>query len=250
MNNHLKKSILIGSAALAVTSFAGLLISGRKNGVGPFAHLHDYDEETDQIVKLYDPETRKREIIFYGASNFRLWKQLETDLREYKVQNHGFGGSTDKLLLKYADKLLYQYEPAIVVFQTGSNDYVGMKGEDEDIANKVIAIKKEMFKEIHENLPEAKFIVLSDIMMPGRDEFSPIVRMVNDFLKEYANEVDYLYYVDSEEMTCKEGEYKFDLFVPDGIHLTHEARLLWKDQYIGPMLEKVIEENGLDEVRR
>ena len=117
MNNHLKKSILIGSAALAVTSFAGLLISGRKNGVGPFAHLHDYDEETDQIVKLYDPETRKREIIFYGASNFRLWKQLETDLREYKVQNHSFGGSTDKLLLKYADKLLYQYEPAIVVLQ-------------------------------------------------------------------------------------------------------------------------------------
>ena len=38
------------------------------------------------------------------------------------------GGSTDKLLVKYADKLLYPYNPKIVFFQTGSNDYVSLSG--------------------------------------------------------------------------------------------------------------------------
>ena len=45
---------------------------------------------------------------------------MENELKGYKVQNHGFGESTDRLLVQYADRLLYPYGPKIVFFQTGS----------------------------------------------------------------------------------------------------------------------------------
>ena len=249
MNKTLKKAILITSA-LAATSVAGLVVTGRKTGWGPFRNLYDWDEETDKVRKKYDPEANKGGIIFYGASNFRLWKEMEEDLKEYRVQNHGFGGSTDKLLIRYADKLLYPYNPVIVVFQTGSNDYVYMEGSDMEIAEECVEKKKAMFELFHQKLPEAKFIVMSGILMPGRDEYTPIVRLVNETLKEYCESVDWLYYVDSEDMTFSDGEYKEEYFIKDGIHLTHEARLKWRDLYIRPMLEKVIEENSLESVRK
>ncbi|GAB2843975.1 hypothetical protein GCM10022221_49100 [Actinocorallia aurea] len=50
------------------------------------------------------------------------------------VQNHGFGGSTDRDLVQYADRLLHPFAPAIAAFQTGSNDYVGLTGTDEEMA--------------------------------------------------------------------------------------------------------------------
>ena len=66
-------------------------------------------------------------------------------MADYRVQNHAFGGSKDTDLVKFADQILYPYDPAVVFFQTGSNDYVMMKGTDEEKAAKCMAYKKQMF---------------------------------------------------------------------------------------------------------
>lgn len=237
---------IISSFILA--SLVGLVVTGKKIGWGPFSYLYDWDEEVDKIVKKYDCNTRKKEIIFYGASNFRLWEELENDFKEYKVQNHGFGGSTDSLLIKYADKLLYPYEPSIIVFQTGSNDYVHIKGSEEEIFNECIEIKKRMFKEIHEKLPNTKLIVLSGILMPGRDKYTNLVKRVNQFLASYCDQFDYLFYVNSEELTYQNNDFIKEYFIKDGIHLTHEARLLWKGRYIEPILKIIIKNFNLQEI--
>ena len=94
-----------------------------------FLHLvKGFEGDVRAIEQRYDPESRRGEIVFYGASNFRLWKEMDEDLSAYKVQNHGFGGSTDRMLMQYADRILYPYEPKIVVFQTGSNDLANLPG--------------------------------------------------------------------------------------------------------------------------
>ena len=74
--------------------------------------------------------------------------------------------------------------------------------------------------------------------------------MVNDELEEYCNSKDYMYFVDSEDMTYQNGEYRDDLFIKDGIHLNHTGQLLWRDEYIKPALDKVIKENNLSNVMR
>lgn len=118
----MKKSLKIALgavAALAVVSLAGLAITGLKIGWGPFSFLHTWDADVEEIQQTYPSEGNQNSIIFYGASNFRTWTEMENDLSDYRVQNHGFGGCTDQDLVHYADKLLYPYHPDIVFFQTG-----------------------------------------------------------------------------------------------------------------------------------
>ena len=249
----MKKSVKIAGisiASLALACLLGLIITGAQIGWGPFAYLYSWDKEVNPIAEKYDASERQGEIIFYGASNFRLWTDMEDDLSEYKVQNHAFGGSTDKLLVEYADKLLYPYNPSIVFFQTGSNDYVSLSGTDEEKVKACMEYKKQMFDTFHEKCPNAKFVVMSGLLLPGRSEYRGLTQMVNDELEKYCNSKEYMYFVDSEDMTYQNGEYREDLFIKDGIHLNHTGQLLWRDEYIKPALDRVIKENNLSNVMR
>lgn len=94
-----------------------------------------------------------------------MWTEMENDLFNYRVHNHGFGGCTDHDLVQYADKLFYPYDPEIIFFQTGSNDYVSLKGTDEEKVKVCMDYKKKMFNEIHEKLPNAKLVVMSGLLV-------------------------------------------------------------------------------------
>lgn len=199
------------------------------------------------IAKKYNPNTRKHEIVFYGASNFAYWETMEEDLSPYVVQNHAFGGSTDKDLLHWAEYMLYAYEPDIVVFQTGSNDYANSTAETaaEKLAE-AKAMKERLFAELHEQLPETRFVIMSGILLPGRAEYVDITLELNDWLREFCEDKEYMYYVDAEALTYIRGsgfvEDVDTLFIEDQIHLTPEARITWAQQWILPMLETLTTE--------
>lgn len=235
---------------LAATSLAGLIITGIKTGWGPFAFLHTWDKDVKKIEQAYPSEEHQNGIIFYGASNFRMWTEMEDDLADYRVQNHGFGGCTDKDLAYYADRLLYLYHPEIIFFQTGSNDYAFLQGSNEEKVAMCIAYKKEMFAEIHEHLPQAKIVVMSGLLLPGRSEYRKITEKINAELEELCAQTDYLWFVDAASMTWDGQNYKTELFVKDGIHLNHDGQLIWMQNYIRPMIEQLIEEYDLEEVRK
>lgn len=225
---------------LAVSVLIGLVLTGLYVGWGPFTYLA-FDSHEKNILKKYDANNRQNEIVFYGASNFRLWKEMDEDMLPYIVQNHGFGGSTDKDLMERADKLLYPYNPQIVVFQTGSNDYAKKSGTDEEKLASGLEDKKTMFETFHNQLPNAQFVVMAGILMPGRSQYDEIVKKINKGLKEYASTCEYVTFVDSESLTINEdGTHKVEYFIEDGIHLTHEARLIWSNNYIKPVLNEII----------
>ena len=229
--------VVLGLAILTVIvwMYVGLTIEW-----GPFKFLA-FDKREKEILTSYDAGSRQGEIVFYGASNFRLWKEMDEDMEPFTVQNHGFGGSTDQDLMDRAERLLYPYQPAVVVFQTGSNDCAQLKGTDDEIFNQVIERKLRMFETFHEKLPDASFVVISGILMPGRSQYDAIIRRVNQFLREYAEKTDYLYFVDAEEMTLDEsGNHIPEMFISDGIHLTHASRIRWANEYIKPVLEQVL----------
>ena len=217
-------NILAGGAAAAL---ACLALAGNDNE--PFA------EEVKEIGETYSGNPGGR-IVFYGASNFRLWPEMDKDLVPYPVENHGFGGSTDKLLVRYAERLLYPYRPKLVFFQTGSNDYVAETGSDEEKVRKCMAYKEEMFRLFHEKLPDATFVVMSGLLLPGRSEYLSLTKEVNRRLKALCSGRDYMVFCDSEAMTYEGGSFRTELFREDGIHLNREGQLLWAKEYILPAL--------------
>lgn len=142
--------------------------------------------------------------------------------------------------MKYADRLLYPYEPAVVVFQTGSNDYVNMTGSDDEKLERCMANKREMYQEFHEKLPNAKFVVMSGLLLPGRSEYTPLTQCVNEELAALcAEHADYMTFVDASELTFNGSSYRMDLFRDDKIHLNHTGELAWRDGYTLPALEQV-----------
>ena len=244
------KIVMIVAAALVVASLAGLAITGLKIGWGPFSFLHTWDADVEKIRQTYPAEENQNGIIFYGASNFRMWTEMENDLPEYRVQNHGFGGCTDQDLMHYADKLLYPYHPAIVFFQTGSNDYVSLKGTDAEKVAACMDDKKQMFAEIHDQLPDAKLVVMSGLLLPGRSEYRELTEEVNKALETLCEETDYLWFADASAMTWDGQRYADELFIKDGIHLNHKGQLLWMRDYIRPMIEALVSEYDLTQVQK
>lgn len=244
------KIVMIVAAALVVASLAGLMITGLKIGWGPFSFLHTWDADVEKIQQSYPAEENQNGIIFYGASNFRMWTEMENDLPEYRVQNHGFGGCTDQDLMHYADKLLYPYHPAIVFFQTGSNDYVSLKGTDAEKVAACMDDKKKMFAEIHDRLPDAKLVVMSGLLLPGRSEYRELTEEINKALAALCEETDYLWFVDASAMTWDGQRYADELFIKDGIHLNHEGQLLWMRDYIRPMIETLVSGFDLTQVQK
>ncbi|MBQ3931807.1 MAG: hypothetical protein II725_05985 [Firmicutes bacterium] len=234
---------LIGAAAAVCGCFAALLELGRRNEQGPFFYLN-FKQREKEIVKEYDARERKHEVIFYGASNFRRWEEMEQDMLPYRVQNHGFGGSTDAELIRSAGRLLYPYEPAIVVLQTASNDCARMIWPKRKLYEKVLDRKIRMLQTFRRKLPDTIFIVISGVLMPGRRQYDGIIKRINRSVEGFASQTDGIYYVDAEGMTVKEnGKHRKDLFIEDGVHLTHQARVMWAEEYIKPALDKVIKDH-------
>lgn len=234
---------LIGAGVAAAASFAALLELGRRYEWGPFFYLN-FKKREKEIVKKYDSRKRRGEILFYGASNFCRWEEMEEDMLPYTVQNHGFGGSTDAELIRSAGRLLYPYAPAVVVLQTGSNDCARLVGPKRTLYERVLNRKIRMLEEFHRELPDTIFIVISGVLMPGRRQYDGIIKRINRSVQGIASQTDYLYYVDAEDMTVnKLGKHRKDLFEDDGVHLTHEARIRWAEEYIKPALDKVISDH-------
>lgn len=74
------KYVLIITGIVAVLMLLILIRAGLMFA-GPFKGL-----AVNRLQRKY-PTSRKGEILFYGASNFALWADMEADLAPFAVQN-------------------------------------------------------------------------------------------------------------------------------------------------------------------
>ena len=237
-----KKAVLISSVSVAGVLFAcliGLLVTGLTIGWGPFQFMY-WPKEVERVKRDYPYENNQDGIVFYGASNFRLWKEMTNDLKEYKVSNNGFGGSTDELMMKYADELLFPYHPKVVFFQTASNDFANMSGSDEYKLEKALNNKKELIATVHQKLPDAKLVLMSGLLIPGRRQYTELTIKLNSEMDNYISTLDYMDFVNANDLTYDGVNYRNELFISDGIHFNHDAQLLWCNNYIRPEIESLI----------
>jgi lysophospholipase L1-like esterase len=172
------------------------------------------------------------EVVFYGASNFTLWKTMERDLAPFVLQNHGFGGSTDDLLRRCAPRLLFPYRPSVAVLQTGSNDLAFGRSLD-----RVLADKFSMLDGFRAALPATRFVIMSGLPLPGRAELWEATKSINAAISSYAADQDLVTFADATEVLLNDrGGFRPELFRQDGIHLIDTGRTEWS-KVIVPALE-------------
>lgn len=204
------------------------------------------DINVEYIRQKYE-QRLKGEIVFYGASNFRLWDKMEEDMKPYKVQNHGIGGSTDEELLRYADRLLYPFNPSIAFLQTGSNELMTDLTIEE-----VLKIKGEMYDTLTKNLPDTTFIVMMALPLPGRADAWEKSSILNEYIKDYCKTHPNFTYVDataelladsgSEDLKTFDGKYFIkELYREDGIHLSLKGHEIWTKYMLAKLSEMGIQ---------
>lgn len=183
-------------------------------------------------IRLKYRSRPKGEIVFYGASNFTFWGRMEEDMAPLAVQNHGFGGSADGDMIERANQLLFPYQPRTVVFQSGSNDFAkGLNAAD------ICANKDKMYSAFRRQLPNARFVVMSMLPLPGRGDIWPQSAQVNEYLKAYCQSHENMLYLDATELfrTAK-GAFRPELFRKDKIHLNRNGQKIW-----GALIKKALE---------
>ncbi|MBQ9825730.1 MAG: hypothetical protein IJM61_00940 [Firmicutes bacterium] len=215
--------------------YEGLDINSWKSGWEPGAPVFTgYENEVAAIESKYpvtasDPDGKAAPTVFYGASNFRMWKNLDKDMERFGAQNHGFGGATDVLLVHYADRLLFPYKPKVAVIQSGSNDYAGLKGKPARQAAASLELKKRMYGYFTEELPDTRFVLLSPVLMPGAPYFTDTALLVGEGMAELCSGLPKLSFLDISELTYDGTSYKTELFKSDGIHLNRDGQLALKE---------------------
>jgi lysophospholipase L1-like esterase len=162
--------------------------------------------------------------IFVGSSTWRLWgDQLEKDFAEFRAVNRGFGGSTVPEVLQVMHRIITLHKPARVVFFCGGNDIAGGASAEITFENfKTFLIR------LWDVTPNTEVFFVSVTGAPVRERFFDETRKYNMLVKDLAETMTRLHYVDTFAMLVGEdGKAQEKYFLQDRLHLNRDGQERW-----------------------
>ncbi|NLU22471.1 MAG: hypothetical protein GXW89_17475 [Phycisphaerae bacterium] len=172
-------------------------------------------------------------VLFIGSSTIRGWKTLQKDFPNHQVINRGFGGSWIMDATHFAERIIFPYEPRMIILRAGSNDiHAGRSPED------VFGDFKEFVAKVHARLPKTTIVYTSINSTPSRWASRDAVKAVNAMIEKYTRGRRYLKYVETYDMVLgPDGQPRAELFLPDRLHFNAEGYQLLAER-IRPVLEQ------------
>ena len=158
-------------------------------------------------------------LVFIGSSTIRGWKTLAQDFPDQKVINHGFGGSQIVDSTHFADRLIFPFEPKMVLLRAGGNDIHAGKS-----AERVFREYQDFVKTVHAKLPETDIVFISLSPAPARWTERDENKKLNAMIEAYSKTRPHLKYIDTYDMTLTpDGQAREELFVADKLHFNPEG---------------------------
>jgi len=169
-------------------------------------------------------------ILFLGSSSIRKWTNLPAAFPGKQVINRGFGGSQIADSVAFADRIVFPYEPRMIVFYAGDNDLAAGKSPDQ-----VAGDFKAFVAKVHAQLPKTRIAFISVKPCPLRWKLVDKVKAVNEQVKAIKDEE--LTFIDIYPlMLGADGLPRKELFEADGLHPNAKCYELWADK-IRPYLD-------------
>ncbi len=177
----------------------------------------------------------KDAIVFTGSSSFTRWSDIQDRFPEYTVINRGFGGSSLPDVIRYAEDVIFKYEPKQVVIYCGENDAAG----GSNITAETITDRfKTLFAMIRKRLPYTAIAFVSMKPSPSRVQFRDVVTGANEQIKTFIEGKDNAAYIDVYPlMLNSDGTPIGSLFVEDSLHMNEKGYDIWQTA-IKPYLKK------------
>jgi lysophospholipase L1-like esterase len=153
-------------------------------------------------------------IVFTGSSTIRRWTTLAADFPGVNVLNRGFGGCQIEDCTYFADRILFPYEPKMIVLRAGGNDIHAGKS-----AERVFEDWKAFVAKVRSKMPDVPIVFIGLAPAPSRWSERDANKALNDLVKAHASSEPNLKFVDGYDMTVTpDGQAREDLFVKDRLH--------------------------------
>ena len=161
-------------------------------------------------------------VLFVGSSSIRFW-DLPKYFPELDALNRGFGGSQIVDSIHFADRIILKYSPRATVFYAGDNDINAGKPPEQ-----VERDFRHLVELVHKQLPETTIAFIAIKPSISRWKLSGQMKEANDLIADICRNNDRLSFIDIwAPMLGDDGRPRRELFVKDGLHLSHAGYQLW-----------------------
>ncbi|MEK9613558.1 MAG: GDSL-type esterase/lipase family protein [Flavobacteriaceae bacterium] len=193
--------------------------------------------EIEAFEKLDTTEEYDKEaILFIGSSSIRLWKTLERDMAPYPVIQRGYGGAHFRDMIYFTDRILADHPLSMVVCFV-ANDISGSPKDGKP--KEVLRLFKYFVRQVRSKHPEIPILQIAITPTQSRWRKWEEIKKVNDLIKEYCNQTENLYYIDTvPTFLDEEGLTKTEWFIRDQLHLNETGYTVW-NQLIKSEIERV-----------
>ena len=196
-----------------------------------------WEKQISEFEKADSKKAPPRDaVLFVGSSSIRGWK-LDKYFPELKTINRGFGGSQMSDSLHFADRIVIPYQPRSIVVYAGDNDIAKDKS-----AETVTRDYQAFVKKVRAELPNVRVLFVSIKPSIKRWKLVDEMRKANKMIAELISEDPLQEFIDIDTpMIGADGKPRKELFVKDGLHLSHEGYLLWSKVTLAAISKKPIQ---------
>ncbi|MBI5857178.1 MAG: G-D-S-L family lipolytic protein [Sphingobacteriales bacterium] len=175
-------------------------------------------------------------ILFVGSSSFRMWKDVADYFPGYPIINCGFGGSTLPDVVRYANDIIFPYQPKQIVIYCGENDIA----TDSTVTDKTVFKRfKTLYHMIRKAFRVVPVVYISIKPSPSRWSMRSRMTEANRLIKNFLdNKKRHAQFVDVwSAMLGAESLPREDIFIEDRLHMNAKGYRIWKN-IIEPYLLK------------
>lgn len=178
----------------------------------------------------------KHSILFVGSSSFTKWTDVQDYFPGYSIINRGFGGSSLPDVIRYANDIIFPYQPKQIVIYCGEND---LAGADTTISGKIVLERfKQLFVLIRKHFPKVPVAYVSMKPSPSRENLWPKMVAGNSLIKNYLSKQKRTAFIDVYyKMFNEDGTVMKDIFIEDNLHMNAKGYAIWQ-KIIAPFLLK------------
>ncbi len=175
-------------------------------------------------------------ILFVGSSSFRLWHDVNDYFPGYTIINRGFGSSSLPDVIRYADAIIFPYQPKQIVIYCGENDLAASASVK---AGTVFNRFRTLFELIRTRMPGENVLFISLKPSPSRERLMPEMEKANLLIKTYLSHQTNVHFIDVYHiMLNPDCSVKKEIFRKDMLHMNRRGYALWQKE-IAPYLSKL-----------
>ena len=167
-------------------------------------------------------------ILFTGSSSFRLWDGIEKSFPLHTIINRGFGGSSLPDVIRYANDLIFPYDPKQIVIYCGENDIAA----SDSVSSKMVLQRfQQLFSLIRHRMPAVPILFVSIKPSPSRWHMKDRMIAANKSIKKFLRKHKQTQFVDVwSAMLDGQGKPMENIFKEDRLHMNAKGYAIWQEK--------------------